>query len=147
MAKKNKKAVDRANKMWNTLQSAGDANNIDPAMLAAIGVRETGFLNIAQGDGQGRGIFQIDLGQHPNVTEAQAFNPTFAANFAARLLDTNMDRLAAKYPSFTNTQLLQATAASYNAGPGRISGDPGNIDSRTTGHNYGANILLLMDCF
>lgn len=109
---------------------------------------ETGFRNIAEsGSGFGRGIFQIDLGAHPNVTEAQAFDPTFAANFAARLLDTNMDTLAAAHPNLSPSQLLQATAASYNFGTGNISGNPAKIDRGTTGGNYGSNILLLMDCF
>ena len=33
----------------------------------------------------GRGLVQIDLGQHPSVTEAQAFDPDFAMSFARRL--------------------------------------------------------------
>jgi RHS repeat-associated protein len=144
----NSAAVDRANDIWDTIQAASDANNIDPAFLAAIGIRETGFQNIAQyGGGKGRGIWQIDLGRHPDVTPAQAFDPSWAANWAARLLDSNMDVLAAAHPNLNPTQLLQATAASYNFGTGNISGNPNTIDAGTTENNYGSNVLLLMDCF
>jgi soluble lytic murein transglycosylase-like protein len=130
------------------LQTAADANNVDPALLAAIGIRETGFQNIPQsGGGQGAGIFQIDLGQNPNVTSQQAFNPAWAANFAANMLDTNMDTLAAAYPNLNQNQLLQATAASYNFGTGNISGNPNTIDVGTTGGNYGESVASIMDCF
>jgi soluble lytic murein transglycosylase-like protein len=141
-------AVDRANASWDMLQTAADANNVDPALLAAIGIRETGFQNIPQsGGGQGAGIFQIDLGQNPNVTSQQAFNPTWAANFAGNMLDTNMDTLAAAYPNLNQNQLLQATAASYNFGTGNISGNPNTIDVGTTGGNYGESVVSIMDCF
>jgi hypothetical protein len=142
-------AVRRANNIFDTIQNAADANNVDPALLAAITVRETGARNIPEHKkgGKGRGYFQIDLGVHPNVTEAQAYNPTFAANFAARLLDSNMDTLAAAHPNLNPAQLLQATAASYNFGTGNISGNPNRIDVGTTRNNYGSDVLLLMDCF
>jgi RHS repeat-associated protein len=148
LANADSNAIDRANDIWDILQAAADANNVDPALLAAITVRETGARNIPeQGGGQGRGYFQIDLGAHPKVTEAQAFDPTFAANYAAKLLDSNMDKIAAAHPNLNPAQLLQATAASYNFGTGNISGNPNTIDVGTTGNNYGINILLLMDCF
>jgi RHS repeat-associated protein len=144
----NQDAVNRALQDWNMLQTAGGAHGIDPAMLGAIGIRETGFRNISQsGGGQGAGIFQIDLGQNPNVTAAQAFNPAWAANYAANMLSSNMGYLAAKFPNLTPSQLLQATAASYNLGRGGISGNPNTIDIGTPGNNYGSNVLLLMDCF
>ena len=141
-------AVNRAVMQWNLLSSAGDAHGVDPAMLAAIGIRETGFKNIPQANGGlGRGIFQIDIGKNPSVTEAQAYNLTFAADWAANLLATNMATLAVKYPDLDPLYLLQATAASYNFGTKNISGNPATIDVGTTGGNYGSNVLDLMDCF
>jgi RHS repeat-associated protein len=73
-------AVGRALQSWDIVAAAAAKHGISANILAAIGVRESGFLNIRQKDGLGRGIFQIDLGQHPNVTDAQAMNPSFAAN-------------------------------------------------------------------
>jgi hypothetical protein len=118
-------------------------------MLAAVGIRETGFQNIAQyGGGDGRGVFQIDIGKDPSVTEAQAYDVSWAAGWAANLLDTNMEILSSKFPKLTPTQLLQATAASYNFGTKNISGNPNTIDVGTTEGNYGSNVLAIMtNCF
>jgi hypothetical protein len=140
--------VDRAIDNWDTIVDAANAAGIDPALLAAIAMRETDFRNIDEGGGGlGRGVFQIDLGAHPDVTEAQAENLTFAANYAANILATNMATLANEFPNFTHDQLLQATAASYNFGVDDISGNPATIDVGTTGGNYGSNVLDLMDAF
>lgn len=144
----NYKAVTRANASMSQLTQAANTNGIDPTFLAAIGIRESGFQNIAQSNGNGRGIFQIDLGKHPNVTSAQAFNIKFAANFAANLLGTNKTALAQSFPNFNATQLLQATAASYNFGLGNITGNPNTIDVGTTGGNYGSNVVAIAkECF
>lgn len=139
--------IDRAIAAWDTIVAAANAAGIDPALLGAIALRETDFRNIDQPNGLGRGVFQIDLGAHPNVTAAQAHDLTFAANYAANLLAHNMATLASRFPNFTHNQLLQATAASYNFGIGNISGNPATIDQGTTGNNYGSNILDLMDAF
>ena len=116
------------------------------ALLSAIAIRESGFENINQQGGQGVGIFQIDLGQNPGVAAAQASNMVWAANWAATRLASNYNALAA-HPNFTPSQLLQATAASYNFGTGNISGNPNTIDVGTTHNNYGNNVMDLMDCF
>jgi soluble lytic murein transglycosylase-like protein len=118
-------AVARALSNWGAITSAAAANGIDPALLAAIGVRESGFQNVWQSGGMGAEVFQIDLGAHPNVTAAQAFNIPFAANYAAGILARNSAYLASKFPNFTPSQLLQATAAGYNFDPvTNISGNP-----------------------
>ncbi len=141
-------AVTRAKEFWVLLQTAANIYDIDPALLAAIGIRETGFRNISQiGGGLGRGIFQIDLGVNPSVTEADANEIAYATHFAAHMLAMNMDTLSTKYPNLTSTKLLQATAASYNFGTANISGNPNTIDVGSTGNNYGSNILALMNCF
>jgi hypothetical protein len=140
-AGQNSGAVGRARANWGTIAAAAEANGINPALLAAIGVRETGFQNVAQsGGGMGAGVFQIDLGQNPGVSSAQAFNVSFAANFAAARLASNSAILAARFPNFTSGQLLQAAAASYNFGVGNISGNPATIDVGSTGNNYGRNV-------
>jgi RHS repeat-associated protein len=144
----NQAAINRALSNWATISSAAAANGIDPALLAAIGVRESGFQNVWQsGGGMGAGVFQIDLGANPNVTAAQAFNLPFAANYAAGMLASNSAYLASAFPSFTPGQLLQATAASYNFGVGNISGNPATIDQGSTNNNYGSNVVRLMQCF
>ncbi|MBX9882943.1 MAG: hypothetical protein K2X73_13335 [Sphingomonas sp.] len=140
--------VDRAIANWSTIVSAANAHGIDPALLGAIAIRESDFQDINQiGGGLGRGVFQIDLGAHPGVTEAQANDLAWSADYAANLLATNMAELARDHPNFTHDQLTQATAASYNFGTGNISGNPSTIDVGTTGGNYGSNVQALMNAF
>ena len=138
--------VERAIVAWPTITAAANRAGIDPALLAAIGVRETNFRNIDQiGGGLGRGYFQIDLGAHPDVSATQARDITFAANYAADLLAHNMNELVRLYPRFDDR--LQATAASYNFGLGNLSGNPATIDVGSTGGNYGSNVVALMTAF
>ena len=110
-ADKNTNAVDRAEAAWTAIQAAADANGIDPALLAAIGVLESGFINGNENDGAGVGVgvFQITVSGKSGVTAAEAGDITWAAEWAADLLSSNMDYLSAHFPNFTPTQLLQAT--------------------------------------
>ena len=141
-------AVARAEAAWPTLSAAASANGIDPALLAAIGVRETGFQNEWQsGNGWGAGVFQIDLSKNSGVTVAQAFNVAWSANYAAGMLASNESAISSRFSNFTAAQVLQATAASYNFGVKNISGDPNTIDQGTTKNNYGSNVMGLMQCF
>jgi RHS repeat-associated protein len=149
VARKNQQAINRAMQNWAILVQAGNAHGVDPRMLAAIGVRETGFRNINEVDGAGvgMGVFQLTVSPQSGVPAAQAQNLSAAANSAAALLASNMENLSNRFPSFTPSQLQQATAASYNFGAGNISGNPNTIDVGSAHNNYGSNILQLMDCF
>ncbi|SRR6266849_4124924 len=141
--------VARANASWSVLQTAASANGIPTALLAAIAVRESNFMNVQErlkggGKGPGMGVFQLT--NQPGVSAAKAFNIPFAANYAAGMLSSNMKYLSGAF-SFTSAQLLQATAASYNFGVGNISGNPNTIDVGTTGGNYGSTVVGMMACF
>lgn len=147
-AQKNLTGVQNAINAWDTVANAANAHGIDPAMLAAIGIRETNFVTMNEtGGGNGRGVFQIDIGENPNVTEAQANDLGFAADFAANMLAQNRATLAAAHPNFNSAQLDQATAASYNFGTSNISGNPDTIDQGTTGNNYGSNVMGMSGAF
>jgi RHS repeat-associated protein len=133
------------------INNAANAHGVDPHLLAGVGIRESGLPanpDVVQPDGQGRGLFQIDFGAHAGVTLAQAFDPSFSANYAANMLSTNMATLASQHPNLNAAQLTQATAASYNFGTGNISGNPNTIDVGTTGGNYGSNVVAIsVNCF
>ena len=139
------------NKYQTPINNAANANGVSQNLLAAVGVRESGLPanpDVIQGNGNGRGLFQIDLGVNPGVTVAQAFNPSYSANFAANMLSTNMATLASQHPNLNAAQLTQATAASYNFGTRNITGNPNTIDVGTTGGNYGRNVVAIsVDCF
>ena len=133
---------------------AADAHGqLDWRMLAAIGVRESGFdkakrERLKDGSiGPGRGAFQIDLSKNPTVSETAAFNLSWAADWAAQRLDENRTALAAAHPNLISFYPLWATAASWNLGVGGISGNPNTIDNGSAHGNYGSNVLGLIDCF
>lgn len=79
---------------------------VDWSLLAAIGVRETGFINTTEADGAGVGvgIFQITVSPTSGVTAAQAGDIAWAANWAAKLLLSNMTQ------SRRPTQILTRTS-------------------------------------
>jgi soluble lytic murein transglycosylase-like protein len=144
--------LNRGIAMMDLLEKAGDAHGIDPALLAAIPLKESNFTNKSEVDGAGVGvgIFQITVSAGSGITAQQASDPAWAANWAAKTLTSNMTLLAAKHPNFTGDVLLQATAASYNLGPNAFSGDPDKIDIGSKGtpkDAYGANVMQLMECF
>jgi RHS repeat-associated protein len=150
-------ALGRAQDDYKTFQTATQGTQISATMLAAIAIRESGVQDVNEQDGAGVGVgvFQITVtnnNQNPakGPTVAEADNLEWAADYAAQLLNSNMAYLGKKFPNYTPTQLLQATAASYNMNPykpGNFTGNPGTIDIGTTGNNYGSNILQLMSCF
>lgn len=139
-------------------QAAGDNWEI----VAAIGIRETYFQNIAEygSDGKdatnhlGRGVFQIDLGQNPGVTEGQAFDIQFSAHFASDKITADRKNYPADLSNLTPDLALAETIHDYNASPRThggtrhqaLLGVPG-LDSFTTGHNYVSNVLNLINCF
>ncbi len=53
-----------------------------PDLCAVVMTESGGRTDAVQRGGLGRGLVQIDLGQHPSVTEAQAFDPDYAMEFA-----------------------------------------------------------------
>lgn len=64
------------------------ANGVDPAsqhiglaMLTGAGLESNMNPSAIQQGGLGRGLFQIDLGAHKDVTQAQALDPQFSVNY------------------------------------------------------------------
>lgn len=140
-------SVKRAINNWTAIKDAANAHNIDPAILAAIGIRESNFNVVSQVGGYGEGVFQIDLGVHSNITKAQADDIAWSANWAANYIYNNMSYLGSKFPALDEDKLLQAAVASYNFGVGNISGNPDTIDVGTTGDDYGANVIGISKAF
>jgi hypothetical protein len=146
-------ALLRATNSWGTLETAGAANGVDPAILASIGLYESNFQpNAMQKGGQGVGAFQIDLGQHPNVTVAQAQNLGWAANYAAGLIMNSFNLYSNRgYP----TPLAMAGAIrNYNGGGGIPTSTLLNtgwipyLDLGTKNNKYVTSVLnILLNCF
>lgn len=150
-AHQNQAAVQRANTNWSDLDKAGHANNVNPAVLAAIGIRETGFLNITGDFGHGHGIFQIDDRHNPGAVSI-AGNLPQAAKFAAGLVSSNYNRnIKAGY---SPDLALAGAVRNYN-GTGGIrtpllmkTGYAGYFDLGTTHNNYVSSVLrIAANCF
>ncbi len=146
-AQKDKAAVLRALTGWPIITAAATRHGIDPGILAGIGVRETGYRNMRQPNGMGRGVFQIDLRANPGVTEAQAMDVAWAANWAAAQIAANLRDIQSRFPRFTQAQAMQAAVAAYNLGTRGISGNPATIDDGSPGDNYGRNVRDIATCF
>ena len=153
-------ALNRAWSVQGMLQTATAGTSVDWTMLAAIGIRESGFQNINQTNGQGVGFFQIDLGQNPSVTAANASNLVWSANWAVQYLAARIPAVANALQGLNGAAIAGwsgvgsifdiSVADTYNLGLGRVKSflshqlDP---DLGTTGENYGQNIWQLMQCF
>jgi len=146
-------ALDRALAAAGTMQAAATGQNIDWTILAAIGIRETGFLNIRESQnpaGMGRGVFQIDIGANPSVTEGQAMNFVWATDWAIAKLTSNRASLSAAFPQMSQSDLTAAMIATWNHGLAGVSTNLRNgvsVDQGTTNGNYSANVLNLQKCF
>jgi RHS repeat-associated protein len=144
-------ALERATADMPTFESAGDAQGVDSTFLAAIAIEESHVTNMDQiGGGLGRGVFQIDIGKNPSITEAQARDLTFAADWAANYVSKSANRLESRFPSLTGDDLMKAIANSYNAGVGGVSRALRNgkdSDSASVNGHYGSTVLNLIKCF
>jgi len=144
-------AVARANADAKDIEAAAALYGVDPNILAAIGVRETGFKNVPGGgnDNNGAGIYQIDLGYHDAASIA--YNPALAAYYAAGLL-------ANSYTSYLSSGYSPEAAEvgairDYNASPKLTpyfldTGYVGYADIHTTHNNYVTNVIAIAaNCF
>ena len=157
-ANKDFDAVARAEADAALIKAAASANGIDPNLLAAVGVQESGWRNRPQVGGQGAGIFQIDLGQHPAQANI-AYIPAQAANWAAGLLSWNYNYMETRYgdgPDATTAYAIR----SYNSWQGGVVSPgarswatkngmytPLNSGTNPPLANYVTSVLGLRNCF
>jgi len=118
-AKANRSGLLRALDNYDTLLSAAHGDRNWANLLAAVGIRESKFkVEDENGGGKGRGVFQIDLGQNPGVSEEQANDIAWAAQFVMDSLSTvNSRALDAGMSPVTS---LMAAVFSHNAGSRKV---------------------------
>jgi hypothetical protein len=174
-AKKDECAIGRALKYEVQIETAARCVGIDPSILAAIGVRESGFANVDQKNGGGRGVFQIDIGVHPEMKEpiTEGVVPphifSVALDYAARLLAERFKFYKNRKEKFDDALSMAAAVHDYNAGTGKTLerlqrtlkrlGPKGSIerkieeisadlDPSTANKNYVSNVLAIAKhCF
>lgn len=136
------------------LTAAAQAHGLDPAFLFAIASRETNCVNelgdFRNGEYHGVGIIQIDI-QHDIAREARdsgswRTNPDPLIDFGAGILQAN---LAQADESLAPEIKLKLAASAYNEGmKNALAGlAHGDSDQRTTGHDYGRDVMARMAIF
>ncbi len=90
-------------------QQAGQANGIDPDLLAAVAAVESNFNPTAISPAGAQGLMQFMPGTAAELG-VDPFDPASAASGAARYLRTNFDRFGS----------VELALAAYNAGPGAV---------------------------
>jgi hypothetical protein len=125
----------------------GPPDGIGPALMLAMGSRETDLRNIVGDHGHGRGWLQIDDRFHPGFLSSHrgCDSGSFTAKFASalQLLRDNMQ--FAREHGVPKAQVLRFAVAAYNAGAGgALAGfKAGNVDRNTAApsHDYSADVL------
>jgi len=140
------------------LEQHATAHGFPTPFFFAIASRETNCRNIL-GDPQngvfhGVGIVQIDI-QHPIAKAARdsgswKTNPDPLIEFGAQILASNIKLAKQKFPNLSGDEQLKIAASGYNCGMvNAIKGQQqfGDSDRRTTGHDYGRDVMKRMAVF
>jgi hypothetical protein len=130
------------------------ANSLPTQFFFGIASRETNCVNMIGDHQHGVGIVQIDV-QHQIAKTALATgtwktNPDPLIEFGAQMLASNIKQAQQKFPALAAEQHLKIAASGYNAGMGNaIKGQQqfGDSDKRTTGHDYGRDVMNRMAVF
>ncbi len=145
-----KRQISRAStRGWAPIMNQAERRHKLPVgLLIAIASRETDMNDIVGDNGHGRGIFQIDdrahtdwLSQHGAGGKGTKPSVADAAEFAAALLASN--RSFGQKNGIGRKDLLKFACSAYNAGAGgALAGHQGgDSDARTTGRDYGRDVL------
>ena len=123
--KKDRKALSRALQNWSVLEQVDKKYGIHASVLAAIGIRESGFDPVKEdGNSKGIGIFQIDMRFHSkNISVNDAMNIDTSADYMGKILrnwyDDHVTAMTSVGYSLNGENSLIAIAAaihSYNSG-------------------------------
>ncbi|MBA2615226.1 MAG: peptidoglycan-binding protein [Actinobacteria bacterium] len=118
------------------------------ALLLAIASRETDMDDVVGDGGHGRGLFQIDDRSHRTFLLEHGAGGTDgkppvrdAARYAAQLVRDNLE--FARRKGVSEPERLKFALSAYNAGPGNAHAgwQAGDSDARTTGADYGRDVL------
>jgi hypothetical protein len=103
------------------IAAAATRHHLEPRLLAAVAAQETGGpgadsgRNVVGDGGHGRGVFQIDDRWHPFARGPAAMDPASNADYAAGLLESNLQRYGGD---------VRSALSAYNAGSPTATGTP-----------------------
>ena len=103
------------------IAAAATRHHLEPRLLAAVAAQETGGpgadsgRNVVGDGGHGHGVFQIDDRWHAFARTPAAMDPASNADYAAGLLESNLNRYGGD---------VRAALSAYNAGSPSATGTP-----------------------
>lgn len=142
--------------MYALLIDAAKRHELPPAYVLAVASRETGIRNMLGDGGHGVGVIQIDIRFHSIARRARETgswrtNPAPLVDYGVQMLAENVAWARQRWPKYTEhaTSALKIASSAYNAGRGGAAQGvaEGDSDLRTTGRNYGRDVLARMDVF
>jgi hypothetical protein len=150
-------AAVKANGLFAVLQNAAWTNGLPLPLVLGIGSRETNLVNelgdLIDGQYHGVGILQRDV-QHADARAARddgswKTNPAAMVNADCAEIAQDLIAVRANFPLRSLTEQFQIVANAYNCGlrnaiAAALAGDP---DSRSTGKNYGSDVMARMAVF
>lgn len=95
------------------------------------------------GRGFGRGLMQIDFDSNPLAQTGNWHDPETNIKFGCELLAKKL-AFVKKNSNLQDHMLLRGAIAAYNCGEGavcKLAEEGLDVDAKTTGHNYSADVL------
>ena len=129
--------------------NSAKAHGFPPEYVLAIASRETGIRNLIGDGGHGIGVMQIDVRYH-EIASDMKHDGTWKTNAGALIdygvravLKPDYEWAQKTWPKLQEFQHLKIAASAYNAGRGGAAAGvkQGDSDIRTTGHDYGADVV------
>jgi soluble lytic murein transglycosylase-like protein len=114
------------------IAAAATAHKLDPSLIRAVIRQESGFRPCAVSPKGAMGMMQLMPQTAEQFHLADPFNATENISVGAQYLKELMERFKGD---------LKLTLAAYNAGPGRVDGDPPSVPNIPETQDYVSQIL------
>ena len=136
------------------LREGAQKAHIPVEYALAIASRETGIRNLLGDGGQGIGVCQIDVRFHEIAKRAKLTGswktfPLPLIEYGCAMLGENIGWARRTFPDLDFQQCLKVAASAYNCGRSgaRLGHEAEDSDLRTTGKDYGRDVLKRMKIF
>ncbi|XP_061839925.1 lysozyme g-like [Nerophis lumbriciformis] len=134
--------LGRMNHYKSIITQVGNANGVDPAIIAGIISRESRAGNALDSNGCGDhgnafGLMQVDKRYH---TPKGEWNSKTHLSHATDILTGFIQDIRSKFPGGTASEQLKGGLAAYNQGPGAVH-SLSAVDANTTGRDYSNDVI------
>ena len=137
---------------YETIKATCLMQGLPLAFVLAVASRETNMRNVLGDGDQGVGLMQVDIRYHViaktmKLDGSWKTGPEPLIVYAIKLLSNNYQWAKRTWPQYGERGWLKIAASAYNAGctNARKGVAAGDSDLRTTGKDYGADVLARAD--